>query len=66
MEPVDADPRHFADDPNAPWPVKRGGWVLLVYEHSLGLAFVALAVYLRQRWSPESKPVHAAHHETGR
>jgi hypothetical protein len=24
-----------------------------------------LAVYLRQRWSPESKPVHAPHHETG-
>ena len=23
-------------------------------------------VYLRQRWSPESKPVHAPHAETGR
>ena len=109
-----------------PWPVKRGGWILRLYENSLGLAFVLLflaswvghavgrirqyaadqmahgqpqpavadyvtssrfwfesfqnwqseflsialmvwlAVYLRQRWSPESKPVHAAHHETGR
>ena len=29
-------------------------------------AIVWLAVYLRQRWSPESKPVHAAHDETGR
>jgi hypothetical protein len=29
-------------------------------------AMVWLAVYLRQRWSPESKPVHAAHDETGR
>ena len=29
-------------------------------------AMVWLAVYLRQRWSPESKPVHAAHGETGR
>ena len=106
--------------------MKRGGWVLAIYEHSLGLAlfllFVAswighaiggwidyrgdqelhgqsstrladyvtssrfwfesfqnwqseflsvaamvwLAVYLRQRWSPESKPVHAPHSETGR
>jgi hypothetical protein len=27
---------------------------------------VWLAVYLRQRWSPESKPVHAPHGETGR
>lgn len=24
-----------------------------------------LAAYLRQRWSPESKPAHAPHHETG-
>ena len=125
-ELVDADPRDFAAEPDAPWPVKRGGWVLRLYEHSLGLAFVLLflvswvghalggfaeyaadqvehgqarpalaeylvsarfwfesfqnwqseflaiasmvwlAVYLRQRWSPESKPVHAAHDETGR
>jgi hypothetical protein len=125
-ELVDTDPRDFADDPDAPWPVRRGGWILRLYEHSLGLAFVLLfllawvghalggfaeyasdqvthqqprpalgdylmsarfwfesfqnwqseflaiasmvwlAVYLRQRWSPESKPVHAPHGETGR
>jgi hypothetical protein len=125
-ELVDTDPRDFRSDPDAPWPVRRGGWVLRVYEHSLGLAFVLLfavswaghaaagfhtfadeqalhglpppslaaylssarfwfeslqnwqseflaiasmvwlAVYLRQRWSPESKPVHAPHDETGR
>jgi hypothetical protein len=120
-ELFDADPRLFADAPDAPWPVRRGGWVLRVYENSLGLAFVLmfllswaghawggfkefaedqaahgqrvdgfaaylssprfwfesfqnwqseflsiaamvwLAVYLRQRYSPESKPVHAPH-----
>jgi uncharacterized protein DUF6766 len=125
-ELVDVDPREFSDDPNAPWPVRRGGWILRLYEHSLGLAFVLLflaswighatggfasyvqeqvahgsarplfidyitsarfwfesfqnwqseflsialmvwlAVYLRQRGSPESKPVYAPHHETGR
>ena len=125
-ELVDADPRDFADAPGVPWPVKRGGWILRIYENSLGLAFVLLflmawaghaaggfaefaadevthgqarptlgvylesprfwfesfqnwqseflaigsmvwlAVYLRQRWSPESKPVHAPHDETGR
>jgi hypothetical protein len=125
-ELVDADPRDFANAPGAPWPVRRGGWILRVYEHSLGLAFVLLflaawaghaaggfsefaadqvahgqprpwftdylrsstfwfesfqnwqseflaiaamvwlSVYLRQRWSPESKPVHAPHGETGR
>jgi hypothetical protein len=27
---------------------------------------VWLGVYLRQRGSPESKPVHAAHADTGR
>ena len=125
-ELVDSDPRDFAHDPEAPWPVRRGGWILRLYEHSLGLAFILLflvswvghalggfadyaaeevlhhqpeptftdyvtssrfwfesfqnwqseflaiaamvwlAVYLRQRWSPESKPVHAPHAETGR
>jgi hypothetical protein len=124
-ELVDADPRDFADDPEAPWPVRRGGLILRLYENSLGLAFILLflvswaghaiggfyasaaeevlheqpppafsdyvassrfwfesfqnwqseflsialmvwlAVYLRQRWSPESKPVHAAHSESG-
>jgi hypothetical protein len=126
IELVDADPRDFADLPDVPWPVKRGGWILRVYEHSLGLTLfglfflswtghvlggwseyradeqlhgqaaaglfdyimssrfwfesyqnwqseflsvglvVWLAVYLRQRGSPESKPVHAPHDETGR
>ena len=125
-ELVDADPRDFVNEPDVPWPVKRGGWILSIYEHSLGLAFILLfaiswighalggfatfaadevshgqprpelteyllssrfwfesfqnwqseflaiaamvwfAVYLRQRWSPESKPVHAPHDETGR
>jgi len=126
IELVDADPRQFAHQPGVPWPVHRGGWILRLYENSLGLAFVVLffiswaghafggffdyadeqlthvqirptfgeyltsarfwfesfqnwqseflaigsmvwlGVYLRQRWSPESKPVHAPHFETGR
>ncbi|MEO6006078.1 MAG: DUF6766 family protein [Opitutus sp.] len=28
--------------PDSPWPVRRGGWVLRVYEHSLSLAFLIL------------------------
>lgn len=120
-ELVDADPRDFAHLPDVPWPVKRGGWILWLYERSLGsalallfalswcahaiggwraaraedlahgatpeslIAFAAssqfwfesfqnwqseflsiaamvwLSVYLRQRGSPESKPVHAPH-----
>jgi hypothetical protein len=125
-ELVDADPRAFSDLPDVPWAVRRGGWILRVYEYSLGgvlfllflvsfvghaiggwadynadqrlhgepaislvgyatssrfwfeslqnwqseflsvAAMVWLAVYLRQRGSPESKPVHAPHAETGR
>ena len=125
-ELVDADPRAFADQPDVPWAVRRGGLVLRLYEYSLGgalfllflvsfvghllggwaeqtaeqrlhgepagalldyatssrfwfeslqnwqseflsvAAMVWLAVYLRQRGSPESKPVHAPHAETGR
>jgi hypothetical protein len=126
VEEVDLDPRRFSDDPQAPWPVRRGGWVLRVYEHSLGLAFVLLflisfwihaagglheynetqrehgepaaslsaymvssqfwfesfqnwqseflslaamvvgTIFLRQRGSAESKPVHTPHSDTGR
>jgi hypothetical protein len=125
-ELADADPRDHADAPDAPWPVRRGGLVLTLYEWSLGgalfllflvsfvghavggwvderaeqrlhgapattlldylfssrfwfeslqnwqseflsvAAMVWLAVYLRQRGSPESKPVHAPHGDTGR
>jgi hypothetical protein len=124
-EAVDEDPRSHANDPSAPWPVRRGGFVLRLYEHSLGLAFVflflvsfaghaiggamehreemiehgreatsfldyvggpsfwfesfqnwqseflavfsivVLSIFLRQRGSPESKPVAASHRETG-
>ena len=42
IEEVDLDPRRFQDDPEAPWPVRRGGWILRLYEHSLGLTFVVL------------------------
>ncbi len=124
-EAVDRDPRLSRDKPGAPWPVRRGGWVLRLYENSLSLAFlvlfigsfalhalggaaaynqdaaahgepqlstlafvgsaqfwfesfqnwqseflslvamVILSIYLRQRGSPESKPVDAAYDDTG-
>ena len=124
-EAVDEDPAKHQDDPDAPWPVRRGGLALLLYRNSLGLAFltlfavtfwlhavtgarefsaeqvthggqpvtawgyiitsqfwfeslqnwqseflavgaiVVLTVFLRQQGSPESKPVHAPHAETG-
>ncbi|HEX5708632.1 MAG TPA: DUF6766 family protein [Pyrinomonadaceae bacterium] len=126
-EPVDRDPRLSRNKKDAPWPVRRGGLVLRVYEHSLSLAFlllflacfllhaaggarhyneeqsahgqservttfgymatsrfwfeslqnwqseflavgsmVILSIFLRQRGSPESKPVDAPHSQTGK
>jgi hypothetical protein len=122
---LDADPRQHRKDPNAPWPVRRGGLALRIYEHSLTIALlglflfaftghlltgarafnaeqvehgeatvstlgylfrsqfwfeslqnwqseflavgsiVLLSVWLRQKGSPESKPVDAPHSETG-
>ena len=124
-EEVDQDPREVDKRGDVPWPVRRGGIWLRVYENSLALAFivlfllsiffhamsgardysseqvehgqarvstleyattsrfwfeslqnwqseflavgaiVVLSVFLRQRGSPESKPVAAAHSETG-
>ena len=124
-EEVDRDPRRVRDKSNAPWPVRRGGWVLKVYENSLSLAFLLLfaasfilhavsgrlqfnheqalhgaaavtlggymtssrfwfesfqnwqseflaigcmvvfSIFLRQKGSPESKPVDAPHSQTG-
>jgi hypothetical protein len=123
--PQDEDPRRHRHDPKAPWPVRRGGVVLVLYENSLliffGVLFLAAfalhvvtgaaayseeqvrhggsavtpgeylatsqlwfesfqnwqseflavallvgaSVYLRQRGSPESKPVATPHAETG-
>jgi hypothetical protein len=125
-EPEEVDREPSLRRANAPWPVRRGGWVLKLYENSLSLAFmllflasfllhasggvryynaqqamlgkperltmpefmgtsefwfqslqnwqseflsmlavVVLSIFLRQKGSPESKPVDAAHGETG-
>ena len=44
VEAVDIDPREHSDDPDAPGPVRRGGYLLKLYENSLGLAFAVLFV----------------------
>lgn len=45
--PQDADPRDSRDRADAPWPVRRGGWVLKVYENSLaGLFFLLFGASL--------------------
>lgn len=123
---VEEKPEDHKDDPEAPGPVRKGGWRLTLYKNSLSMAFlglfllsffghaasgmrkyneeqlehgsseqvsllgymttsqfwyesmqnwqseflavfaiVVLSIWLRQWGSPESKPVHAPHHETG-
>lgn len=123
--PQDVDPQRAADKKTAPWPVKHGGVVLKLYEHSLSIllfllflasfslhavggaeeysqdqqshgepgvtvlqyiatsrfwfesfqnwqseflsvaVLVGASVYLREKGSPESKPVAEPHYETG-
>lgn len=40
----DEDPAAKRDDPNAPWPVRRGGLIALLYSYSLGIALATLFV----------------------
>jgi hypothetical protein len=39
---VDQDPREARNDPEAPWPVRRGGVWLSLYQRSLGIALLML------------------------
>jgi hypothetical protein len=41
--------------PDSPWPARKGGWVLRIYEHSLSLAFfvlfaISLVAHARGGW----------------
>ena len=126
-EQVDREPSKLDHKKDAPWPVRKGGLVLKLYENSLSLAFlilfliafalhavggaeeynqsqrehgssevvstlgymgtsrfwfeslqnwqseflavgamVVLSIFLRQKGSPESKPVDSPHSETGK
>jgi hypothetical protein len=40
--PVDEDPAGHRHDPDAPWPVRRGGIALRLYQSSLSIAFFVL------------------------
>jgi Domain of unknown function (DUF6766) len=41
-EPVDEDPDKHRNDPDAPWPVRQGGLILMLYKNSLSIAFFTL------------------------
>lgn len=40
--PQDVDPRSVRKTKATPWPVRRGGWMLVLYEHSLSILFFVL------------------------
>ncbi|MBV9786627.1 MAG: hypothetical protein JOZ51_00515 [Chloroflexi bacterium] len=44
-ESVDNDPRASQSDPNAPWPVRRGGIWLSLYKNSLLITFLLLFLF---------------------
>ena len=44
LELVDLDPRDSPNKDTAPWPVRKGGLVLVLYEYSLSIAFAVLFV----------------------
>ena len=44
-EPVDRDPRKSRNKKDAPWPVRKGGPILTLYEYSLSLAFLLLFLF---------------------
>jgi hypothetical protein len=68
IELVDLDPRDSSEDENAPWPVRRGGLVLLLYENSLSLTFAALFLlsFVMHAWtgSVEYSAEQLAHGES--
>src|SRR3954451_24653731 len=49
----DDDPANHRNDPNAPWPVRRGGFALAVYRRSLSIAFMMLFIgsFLFHAWT---------------
>lgn len=53
LTPQDEDPADHRDDPDAPWPVKRGGNWLLLYRNSSSIGFFALfsAYFALHAWT---------------
>jgi len=50
--PQDQDPREATANHSTPWPVRSGGWVLALYEHSLAIAFFRVVLRLVGRFTP--------------
>ncbi|CAN7695587.1 hypothetical protein LJR098_002413 [Rhizobium sp. LjRoot98] len=62
---VDRNPADKAADPEAPWPVRIGGWMRTAYSYSLGTALASLFVLtfvLHLKYSAEAENVQAVIH----
>jgi hypothetical protein len=62
---VDEEAAAKADNPDAPWPVRVGGWAQSVYSYSLGIALALLFVVtfvLHLRYSAEAENAEAVMH----
>ena len=54
MEDVDKDPER--QRAGAPWPVKKGGWILVVYKHSLSIVlFIFFVLSFLLHWHGSMK-----------
>ena len=63
-KPEEVEQQPDPTKPDAPWPVRRGGWWLRLYQHSLSLAFFTLffaAVYLHARGGATVYNIEQAH-----
>jgi membrane protein implicated in regulation of membrane protease activity len=61
----DEDPAQKSGDPNAPWPVRVGGWVSATYSYSLGIALALLFLFtfaLHLRYSAQAESAEASMH----
>ncbi|MBB4403569.1 MULTISPECIES: DUF6766 family protein [Rhizobium/Agrobacterium group] len=61
----DEDPAQRVDDPEAPWPVKAGGFIRTLYSYSLGLALFFLFIVsfvLHLKYSADAGALEAAMH----
>jgi hypothetical protein len=68
-EEVDKDPNEKRNDPRAPWPVRKGGFVLWLYSHSLSIAFAVLFLtsFAVHAWggAADYREEQSAHGESG-
>ncbi len=44
-DPEEDHPELHQNDSSAPWPVRKGGWIMKIYSHSLSLFFLGIFIF---------------------